>query len=146
MENQNRLYLTSNEDVLLDPNYRYQISKLMYGHQKIKGTMITFIENFQTFCKELQFDETILIKIIGKKLSVKIGFNKNMQLFYLQSQIDPVHVNAVVYDFIKKYLLCVLCDKPEVIIKNKIKGIKQKCKACGNKCYINGDDDINQMI
>jgi translation initiation factor 2 beta subunit (eIF-2beta)/eIF-5 len=136
MENQNQLYLTSDETVLLDPNYRYKICKLNYSYCVKKGTTITILENIETFSKELEVDQNLLINLIKKSLSVKIGLDKNTAKYYLQGKYAPQLINEIVYKFIKKCLLCCICDKPEVLIKHKKERLQQKCKACGNKDYL----------
>jgi translation initiation factor 2 beta subunit (eIF-2beta)/eIF-5 len=74
--------------------------------------------------------------------------DKTTNLNYLIGKYTEKEIKTIVYNFIQKYLLCVLCDKPEVILKYTNDKIKQKCKACGNKCFINNnnDDDIIQII
>ena len=67
MESNNKIYLTSDENVLLDVNYRYKIPKLTYKFIVKKGTTITIINDFEQFCKNINFDNKILIKYLGKK-------------------------------------------------------------------------------
>ena len=66
MENQNKLYLTSKEEVCLDINYRYKIRIPTFQYVTNKGCKITLMDNWELFCKDLQFEKDILIKIIGK--------------------------------------------------------------------------------
>ncbi len=146
MEQNNKLYLTSNETILFDTNYRYIISTLESNQINKKGTIITTLNNFTKFCQELQFNPDIIIKIIGKKLSCKTAIDKNTKLYYLQGKFNHSEINEIVYNFIQKYLLCFQCDKPEVLLKAKPDKIKQKCKACGNKCYLNVIDNDLDII
>lgn len=146
MENNNKLYLTSDESVLFDNHYRYQISTIQSSRILKKGTYITILDNFDTFCNELIFDPRLLIKIIGKILSCKSGINKNRQ-YYLQGQYDDTQIKEVTYEFIQNYLLCANCNKPEINLKYKNGKIKQKCKACGNKVYLeNCSDEIIHIM
>lgn len=109
-----------------------------------KGKNITVLENFSKFCQQLQFNSDTLIQIIGSQLSCKSGINKIYNLYYLQGKFEADYVNNIVYKFIKDVLLCKLC---EVIIKIKNNQIKQKCKACGNNCYLqNIHDKINKYL
>jgi translation initiation factor 5 len=135
MENNSKLYLTSDECVLFDHHYRYQISPIQTSSMLKKGTHITILDNFVSFCNELLFDNKILIKVIGKSLSCKSGIDKTGK-YYLQGNYTPIQVKDVIYTFIKTYLLCVNCDKPEVNLKHKNNKIKQKCRACGNNTYL----------
>lgn len=147
MEGNGKLYLTRDESVLFDTNYRYKISLIEISHTIKKGTKITVLTNVDKFSKELMFDKNILIRIIGKKLSCKSGFDKTNNYYYLQGDHSIEQVKEILYGFIKEYLLCIMCDKPEVNITYKNTQIKQKCRACGNKSYLtNGDVDIVRIL
>jgi len=135
MENNNKLYLTSDENILFDNHYRYQISIIQISSILKKGTYITILDNFESFCNELMFDKNLMINVIGKSLSCKSGIDKTGK-YYLQGIYTINTVKDVIYTFIKKYLLCVNCDKPEINLKYKNNKIKQKCKACGNNTYL----------
>ena len=143
MEQNGKLYLTSDETVLFDNNYRYIISILEISHVIKKGTPITILENIHSFCNQLLFDKNILLKIIGKQLSCKCAVDKNTQKYYLQGQYTLPQIKYVVYEFIQKYLLCINCDKPEVNLKYKNTNIKQKCRACGSNVYL---ENCNENI
>ena len=136
MEQNGKLYLTSDESVLFDNNYRYKISIIEIRHMMKKGTKITILSNFEKFSNELQFDGNILLRIVSKCLSCKCGYDKTNNIYYLQGDYDCDVVKETIYNFIKKYLLCSVCDKPEVTIKYKKENIKQKCRACGNNDYL----------
>lgn len=147
MEANGKLYLTSEESVLFDTNYRYKISCIEISHINKKGTRITILTNLDKFCKELMFDKDVIIRILGKKLSCKSGIDKTTNNYYLQGEYNIQHIKYILYEFIKKYLLCSNCDKPEVNIKSKNDKIKQKCKACGHNDYIeNVDSEIASII
>ncbi len=139
MEQNGKLYLTSDESVLFDTNYRYKISLIDISYKIKKGTKITIITNMDKFSKELLFDKDILIRILGKKLSCKSGVDKTNN-YYLQGEHSNEQINEILYGFIKEYLLCTMCDKPEVNISYKKNQIKQKCRACGNKSYLENCD------
>ncbi len=139
MESNNKLYLTSDESVLFDSHYRYKISIIQSSIILKKGTYITILDNFDKFCIELIFDPKLFIKIIGKLLSCKGGFTNN---YYLQGQYTNIQIKNIVYQFIKTYLLCVKCDKPEINLKYKDNKLKQKCIACGNNIYL---EDCNEI-
>lgn len=135
MEHNNRLYLTSDNSVLFDDHYRYQMSTLQISLALKKGTYITIIDNYNDFCDELIFDKNLLIKVIGKSLSCKSGIDKHNNA-YLQGQYAFQDIKNIVYSFIQNYLLCINCDKPEIRLKYKNNKIKQKCRACGNNSYL----------
>jgi translation initiation factor 2 beta subunit (eIF-2beta)/eIF-5 len=108
------------------------------------GIYITILDNFESFCDELMFDKKILIKIMGKMLSCKVGINKNGD-YYLQGEYP--NIKDIAYTFIQNYLLCIKCDKPEINLKCKNNKIKQKCRACGNNVYLeNCKDEIIHIL
>ena len=146
MEQNGKLYLTSDESVLFDNNYRYKISVIEISYVIKKGTKITIITNLDKFYKELLFDVNFLIHILGKKLSCKCGLDKTNN-YYLQGEYARQQITDILYNFIKTYLLCIVCDKPEVSIKYKNNKIKQKCRACGNNSYLeNFDFDVLHLL
>ena len=146
MEQNNLLYLTSDSSVLFDTNYRYKISIIETSYLTKKGTKITLLTNMEKFSRQLMFDKNMLIRILGKKLSCKSGSDKENN-YYLQGEYTSKQIKDVLYNFIKDYLLCFMCDKPEVSIKCKNDKIKQKCKACGNNGYLdNCDLDIMNIL
>jgi translation initiation factor 2 beta subunit (eIF-2beta)/eIF-5 len=136
MEQNGKLYLTSDESVLFDTNYRYKISSIEIAHLTKKGTKITILVNLEQFARELIFDKDLLLRILGKRLSCKSGHDKTNNTYYLQGEYTAQQVKDTLYPFIKDYLLCHMCDKPEVSIKYKKDKIKQKCKACGSNGYL----------
>ena len=141
MEHNGKLYLTSDDSVLtFDTHYRYKISMIEIAHLTKKGTRITIIPNMETFARELMFDGNLLIRILGKKMSCKSGIDKTTNNYYLQGEYTIKQIKEVLYKFIKDYLLCFMCDKPEVNIKCKNNKIKQKCRACGNNSYLDECD------
>lgn len=136
MENNDKLYLTSNDHILFDNHYRYQISTIHISSMLKKGTYITILDNLEPFCNELMFDKKIMIKVIGKLLSCKSGIDKTTCKYYIQGIYTSSQVKDVIYTFIQNYLLCINCDMPEVKLKYKNDKIKQKCNACGNNAYL----------
>jgi translation initiation factor 2 beta subunit (eIF-2beta)/eIF-5 len=146
MQTSTHLYLTSNDEVLFDENYRYKVANLKYKNITRKGKSITLIENFDAFCNSIMFNKDVLIKIIGKKLSTRFGIDKPTNLFYVQC--ETTRIDEIVCEFIKNYLLCKVCDKPEIVLKNKKGKLTQTCSACGNNfCFgETGNDMTNDIL
>lgn len=142
MEQYGQLYLTSDEQVLFDDNYRYIISPIEIAHVTKKGTAITILTNIDRFSQELQFNKNIIISVLGKKLSCKSGIDKTTKSHYLQGHFTEQQIKDILYKFIQNYLLCSTCNKPEVQIKCKHEQLRQKCRACGNKSYLDVDYTI----
>ena len=45
-------------------------------------------------------------------------------------------LNNIICNLIKDYLLCQLCDRPEVDLYTKKHKLRQRCRACGEKNYV----------
>jgi len=146
MESSTYIYLTNDEDVLLDLNYRYKIKKPTFKQLKKSGKNITEFTNLIKFSNDLEFDHIILIKIVSKILSTNYKFDKDTKNYYLSGHYENIEIMNVICSFIRKYLLCKSCDLPEVCIKSSSKGIKQKCKACGNKNVLLYDDSTFEIL
>ena len=147
MEKDGKLYLTSDDAVLFDSNYRYKLSIIEIEYIMKKGTKITILTNFEKFSNELQFDKNILLRILSINLSCKSGYDKKNNKYYLQGNYDIQKIKEIIYNFIQNYLLCSICDKPEVNIKYKKENIKQKCRACGNNSYlVDCNEDIIHIL
>jgi len=142
MERNNRLYLTSDEEVTLDDNYRYIVKPMEISHGKRKGKNVTFLDNFVQFCDSIQMSNpTLLARIIGTKLSCRVDMSNDTYSligFYTTKQVKDI-----VYEFIRTHLLCKSCDKPEVDLRwsKSLKCCKAKCMACGVKQLFNSQYD-----
>lgn len=130
----NKLYLCSNEATTFDPYYRYRVDPPIYEIHNKKGTDVTCFTNSISFAKSIQFDHNTLIRAIGTELSCKSTINDNYATF--QGIHDRTKINNIICNIIQDYLLCQLCDRPEVILYKKKHKLKQACRACGEKNYI----------
>ena len=129
-----KLYLCCNSDTLDDPSYRYRISVPKFVTVDKKGTKITLFQNSKVFTDELEFDEKLLVTLMGKKLSCQTGYDKTIKCHYFKCA--NMRMNDVVCDIIQKYLICGSCDRPEVHLTASNNHITQHCKACGVKSVI----------
>lgn len=87
MESNGFLYLTNDENILLDTSYRYKICLPEFQYIIKKGTKITIFTNIELFCKQLLIDNlTLILHYLGKKLSSRIKTinNGNNIQHYLQ--------------------------------------------------------------
>lgn len=148
MESSGRLYLTSDESVLFDFNYRYKIVIPYFRFEKRNGKTITVFVNLDEFSNQLEFDKVKLMRVIGILMSCKSGFytneNKgktNKSFGYLLGEYSDEDLKKIIYGFIKTYILCHQCDKPELIFLYSI-----ECKACGYIEIYNKQDKIQKLI
>lgn len=144
MESNGKLYLTSDETVLFDFNYRYKIILPVFKRENRNSKKITVFENLDEFSIQLEFDKTKLLRIFGIMMSCKSGFyineNKgktNKSFGYLLGEYSNEDLKLNLYKFIKTYILCSQCDKPEISFSSSI-----ECKACG---YCKSYDKQNKI-
>jgi translation initiation factor 2 beta subunit (eIF-2beta)/eIF-5 len=124
------IYLTTNPQQLNDPFFRYKIDLPIISYVSKKGAVLTIFENVSQISKQLYINETTIIKLIGKILSVKTYENQ------FTCKIEKVEIENVLIKIIQKYMLCKKCDLPELdflVVKGKHSSIKTRCKACGFK-------------
>jgi len=132
----NKLFLSSNDEIIYDSNFRYKIDIPIYEIKNKKGCKMTYFTNSNTFCKSINFDHNLLIRLLSIELSCKGTIDKNLNCGVFSGVYEPVKINNIICSFIRNYLICKLCGNPEVtLFKNKNK-LKQICKACGEKYYI----------
>ena len=87
MEQNGKLYLTSDSSILFDTNYRYKISLIEISYINKKGTKITILTNMDKFSKELLFDKNILIAYLEKNYLVKMALIKQLILIIFKVNI-----------------------------------------------------------
>lgn len=142
MESFGKLYLTNNMSDTFDMSYRYQVKLIEYLYENKKGTPITILINLQQFSTSILFNPIVILKIIGKNLSCRTEFEKNNKRYCLYGHYKPQMINEIIYEFIRNYLLCKKCGKPEIDIKCGKYKINFRCRACGYTRNLNNDESI----
>ena len=61
----------------------------------------------------------------------------NNDLYVVNGSHDPDKLLKLLYDFIRKFVLCQKCNNPETTLTVKNQSIYQKCIACGHDTTIN---------
>ena len=61
----------------------------------------------------------------------------NNDLYVVNGSHDPDKLLKLLYDFIRKFVLCQKCNNPETTLTVKNQSIYQKCIACGHETTIN---------
>jgi translation initiation factor 2 beta subunit (eIF-2beta)/eIF-5 len=136
MEQSGKIYMCSDESTLFDQNYRYQVNIPVFDTINQKGTDITLFINSDKFAKSIQINEETLVKILATKLSCQGGIEKHLKVGYFKGKYAHGQITSHICGFIRTYLLCKSCDRPEVIIQLKKKKLRQTCAACGAKTFI----------
>jgi translation initiation factor 2 beta subunit (eIF-2beta)/eIF-5 len=147
MEHSNYIYLTRNEEVLFDSNYRYKICKPQYSNVVRKGSGIIIFKNLSEFAQQLHSNDKLLMTILGIKLSCQSGILKSTNEHYIKHNCTSKEITERICEFIQEYMLCESCSTPELSIKSSKKGyIKNNCNACGHVYKIEGEDKCFNAI
>jgi translation initiation factor 2 beta subunit (eIF-2beta)/eIF-5 len=136
MEQNGKFYLTRNEEKLFDDNYRYRILLPEFAKGNHKGTPITIFTNYEEFCDALEIDKNLLMRIIAGNLSCRTGILKGTNNHYLLGNYSREDIMQIISNYVQEYLICRVCDYPEVATKYKNRQLRHKCKACGSKYYL----------
>ena len=137
MEYANKIFLTSNPIVCYDFNYRYQINPPQFKKITKKGTVVTLFTNSSEFAKNINIEETSLIKSISYKLSCQTNTDSTHKCSYFVGDYDNNILINIINNFIKTFILCKKCDLPELTLNNNNNKIQQHCRACGHCENIN---------
>lgn len=90
----------------------------------------TIIKNFEIIVQKLRRDPKDISKYMSKELAVPSSVsNKRLILF---GKFNSRFVNEKLQDFVKRYVLCPECGKPDTKLIEPERGVKQLvCEACG---------------
>lgn len=111
-----------------DPNYRYKRETLQTRFLAAKNGQ-TEMTNLDRIAKQLHAPCDALEKFIQKKLSLRIHHR------LLPGFVEVKRIEAVIEQFIQKYILCKKCQYPELTNENV-------CAACG---FIQSHDTSNKQ-
>lgn len=105
---------------------RYQMPSVQVRSQKNNKTYFT---NLDEIAKDLDRTSEELLKFLG--------YHLNTQITPAQSSLNGVYstekIQESVYDYIRAYVLCPVCNNPETkVFQSKSKKLKIGCAACGN--------------
>ena len=106
---------------------RFEIPKIE-GH--LEGTK-TLLTNLPQIASYLRRDQDHLLKFLLKELATS-GTMKN-SVVILQRKINSQRINEKIEDYVKEFVLCKQCKKPDTEL-NKDQGFTFiHCLACGAK-------------
>lgn len=109
-------------DNQLDPSYRYQREKLSISKQG----QYYILDNIDTIIKQINSYSNSIEKIksyLSNKLNQSIIIDKKTGLLKVKS--IPIDIDDYIENYIKEYIICDTCNKPE-LNENNI------CNCCGN--------------
>ncbi len=89
----------------------------------------TLIKNFSAIAKALRRDPRHLYKFFVKELGTTGSIEGDM--LRLKGRFGPATINRKLEEYVKEYVLCPVCGKPDTHFI-EMRGVRMlKCEACG---------------
>jgi translation initiation factor 2 beta subunit (eIF-2beta)/eIF-5 len=130
-------YLASRESSLIDPEYRYKISKPIIYIIGKKGNKTTLFENSEYYSEKIGVQSIFFGKYIGNRISCPSSIDKEKNCISWKGEYTKDQIEKYLKDFIKIYILCSKCDYPETdmyLTDKKLIGLL--CRSCGKSNLI----------
>ena len=109
---------------------RFEIPKVQ---GKVQGRA-TIITNIQSIASYIRRPADMLAKLLQKELAVQTVLERDLLIF--KTKLNSAKVNDKIAMYVKEFVLCTECKKPDTEVISE-KGIKFKhCLACGAKSPI----------
>ena len=109
---------------------RFEIPKVQ---GKVQGRA-TIITNIYAIASYIRRPADMLSKFLQKELAIQVVLEKDTLV--LKTQLNSAKVNDKIEMYVKEFVLCTECKKPDTEVISE-KGIKFKhCLACGAKSPI----------
>lgn len=96
----------------------------------IQGSQ-TFVRNFQAVCDKLRRPKEMLMKYLSKELAAPV--NSDGQRMIINGKMNYKLINEKLQDFIKNYVICDQCGKPDTNLKEEHHILLLVCEACGSR-------------
>ena len=91
----------------------------------------TIIRNFADIAKSLRREPSDISKYLFKALAVPGGPRGNELV--LQAKVPPSLINQRIKEYVKDYVICDQCGKPDTHFQKVDNYMLIKCEACGAK-------------
>lgn len=118
-----RLYMLIPKEALMKERF-----EMMEPDSFIQGNK-TIVKNFSAILKQLRREQPMMLKFLTKELATPASVDEGRLL--LSTKLSRSQVMAAFQSFVKQYVLCGTCGKPDTHFEER-QGIKVlKCEACG---------------
>ncbi len=104
-----------------------EVETIVQGNQ-------TLIKNFSQIYQTLRRDPKHLLKFLAKELATPANFDGNRAI--LQSRIPRDLIQKKLETYVKDYVLCKECGKPDTKLIKEDRISFLKCEACGAKASV----------
>lgn len=91
----------------------------------------TIITNFKDIAEKLNRDLEELARFFYKDLAISGMIDPNTKQLILFGKFTFERINMSLKYYIKKYLLCPVCNSNDTVITREKKNVFLKCLACG---------------
>ncbi|MBN1169604.1 translation initiation factor IF-2 subunit beta [Candidatus Micrarchaeota archaeon] len=109
---------------------RFEMPKFDYFSEGNK----TIVKNFKAVADKIRREPAMLSKYLSKELAVPVEIKE--ERLVLQRRVVGDMLNSKLEDFVKKYVVCKECNKPDTHITDEHHIRFLVCEACGAKSTI----------
>ncbi|MEM5804690.1 MAG: translation initiation factor IF-2 subunit beta [Candidatus Aenigmatarchaeota archaeon] len=100
-----------------------------------QGTQ-TIFRNFSAVCEALRRDPKHLLKYLSKELASPASIDGARAVF--QSKIPQKTMQAKLEAYVKEYVICKECTRPDTRLEKEDRLWFLRCEACGAKSAVKG--------
>lgn len=109
---------------------RFEIPKV---HGRLQGNK-TIITNFSQIANHLRRDEGHFLKFLLMELATTGEVNGGTATFI--GKHSPTNINVKVEKYVKEFVVCKQCGKPDTELITKKDATFKRCEACGAKTSV----------
>ncbi|MBT3582682.1 translation initiation factor IF-2 subunit beta [Candidatus Woesearchaeota archaeon] len=109
---------------------RFEIPKV---HGRLQGNR-TIITNFNQIASYLRRDESHFLKFMVRELATTCEVNNGAATFV--GKHSPSVLNTKIEKYVKEFVLCKQCGKPDTELIVEKDDTFKRCEACGSKVSI----------
>jgi len=91
----------------------------------------TIVKNFQIVCDKIRRPKEMIIKYMSRELAAPV--NSDGARMIINAKINYKILNEKLNEFIKNYVLCDQCGKPDTTLIEEHHILFIVCEACGSK-------------
>jgi len=118
-----RLYMSLPKQALAKERFEMPVVE-----SHIEGTK-TIVKNFSSIIKLINRDEKHLLKFITREIGTSCSISEGRLI--LNGKFSEKNVTELIHNYIKEFVLCRECNRPDTKFIDR-QGVKvMKCEACG---------------
>jgi translation initiation factor 2 subunit 2 len=118
-----RLYMSLPKEALMKERF-----ELTEPDSFIQGNK-TVVKNFSVIIKQIRREPVQMMKFLTKELATPATIDNERLI--LNTKLSRSQVSAAFLGFVKQYVLCSVCGKPDTHFEEKQGAKILKCEACG---------------